>query len=56
MQITVTPRADFGSARASRIAVLRDFLTEITALPDVRLGTCKDAMDAIAKGDLFCRD
>lgn len=56
MQITVTPRADFGSARASRIAALRDFLTEITTLPDVRLGTCAEALEAIRTGELFCRE
>jgi hypothetical protein len=55
LQITVTPRADFGSARASRIAVLRDFLTEIMALPDLRLGSCSDALAAIRDGHLACR-
>lgn len=54
--LTVTPRADFGSARASRIAALREFLTEIAALPDVRIGTCGMAVAAIRAGELFCRD
>ena len=54
--LTVTPRADYGSARASRIEALRSFLTEIKALPGVRIGTCEDALAAIGRGELFCRD
>lgn len=53
--LTLTPRADFGSARASRIEALRSFLTEIQALPDVRIGTCAEALTSVAKGELFCR-
>jgi peptidoglycan/xylan/chitin deacetylase (PgdA/CDA1 family) len=55
VQITVTPRADYGSARASRIAELRNFLREIAALDHVRIVTCKDALAAIKSGELFCR-
>jgi peptidoglycan/xylan/chitin deacetylase (PgdA/CDA1 family) len=56
VQITVTPRADYGSARASRIAALREFLQEIMALDGVRVGTCRDALAAIKAGELFCRN
>lgn len=55
IQITVTPRADYGSARASRIAALRDFLREIMVLDGVRIGTCAEALDAVKSGALFCR-
>jgi peptidoglycan/xylan/chitin deacetylase (PgdA/CDA1 family) len=55
IQITVTPRADYGSARASRIAALREFLQEIMALDGVRIGTCAQAIDAVKSSSLFCR-
>ena len=55
VQFTLTPRADFGSARASRLAVLKDFLDEIRALPDVRIVTCAEALGCIEDGTLFCR-
>jgi hypothetical protein len=55
VQLTVTPRADYGSARASRIAELRSFLREIAALENVEIGTCGDALAAIRSGRLFCR-
>jgi hypothetical protein len=55
VQITVTPRADYGSARASRIVELGNFLREIAALDHVRIGTCKEALAAVKSGELFCR-
>ncbi|WP_157017157.1 polysaccharide deacetylase family protein [Mesorhizobium xinjiangense] len=54
-QITVSPRADYGSGRASRVAALRGFLEEIRSLDGVRIGPCRDALAAIGTGDLFCR-
>lgn len=55
MQLTVTPRADYGSGRTSRIEVLRRFLTEMAEFPDLRIGPCQDALEAIDRGTLFCR-
>ncbi|MBB4277842.1 polysaccharide deacetylase family protein [Rhizobium mongolense] len=41
--ITVSPRSDYGSGRASRIAVLERFLAEVGGYEDVALMTCAEA-------------
>jgi hypothetical protein len=53
-QITLHPRSDYGSGRASRIAALARFLDWAAALPDVRFGTCAEALADARAGQLFC--
>jgi len=53
--VTLHPRSDYGSGRASRIAALERFLDWVGTLGHVRLGTCAQALEAIREGHLFCR-
>ncbi|AJC83099.1 polysaccharide deacetylase domain-containing protein (plasmid) [Rhizobium etli bv. phaseoli str. IE4803] len=41
--ITVSPRSDYGSGRASRIAALEHFLADVQSRADVMLMTCAEA-------------
>lgn len=41
--ITVSPRSDYGSGRASRIAALEQFLADVQGHEDVMLMTCAEA-------------
>jgi peptidoglycan-N-acetylglucosamine deacetylase len=38
--LTLHPRSDFGSGRASRIALVEAFLRHVRSLPDVAVTTC----------------
>jgi len=49
------PRSDYGSGRASRVAALERFLDWAMALPQVRFGSCADALAEVEAGRLFCR-
>lgn len=53
--LTLHPRSDYGSGRASRVAALDEFLRWAAALPDVVFMTCGDIADGAAAGDLRCR-
>jgi peptidoglycan-N-acetylglucosamine deacetylase len=53
--ITLHPRSDYGSGRASRVAALERFLDHIQQLPDVRIVGCAQALAEVEAGRLFCR-
>ena len=53
--LTLHPRSDYGSGRASRVAALEGLLNWLRDLPDVRFVTCSEAVDAAAAGHLFMR-
>jgi peptidoglycan-N-acetylglucosamine deacetylase len=53
--LTLHPRSDYGSARASRIAVLDSLLAWLKGLPDVVFMTCGEIAEAAAAGRLPCR-
>lgn len=44
--LTLHPRSDYGSARASRIAALDGLLAWLRGLPDVRFMTCNEIAEA----------
>jgi peptidoglycan-N-acetylglucosamine deacetylase len=43
--LTLHPRSDYGSARASRIAALDGVLTWLGGLPDMSFMTCEQIAD-----------
>lgn len=53
--ITLHPRSDYGSGRASRVAALANLLAWLRDQPDVRFVTCSEAADTAVAGDLFLR-
>lgn len=48
--LTLHPRSDYGSGRASRVAALDGFLAWIRTLPGVAFMTCTDVATAAAEG------
>ena len=53
--LTLHPRSDYGSARASRIAALDGLLGWLTAMPEVAFMTCGEISEAANEGRLRCR-
>jgi peptidoglycan/xylan/chitin deacetylase (PgdA/CDA1 family) len=53
--LTLHPRSDYGSARASRIAALDRLLSWLSALPDIAFMTCGEISEAAEAGRLRCR-
>ena len=53
--LTLHPRSDYGSARASRIAALDGLLSWLKALPEATFMTCGEISQAAAAGRLRCR-
>jgi peptidoglycan/xylan/chitin deacetylase (PgdA/CDA1 family) len=53
--VTVHPRSDYGSGRASRVAALERFLDHIQALPQLSIVSCGQALAEVEAGRLFCR-
>jgi hypothetical protein len=53
--ITLHPRSDYGSGRASRVDALDAFLGHVRGQPDVVFMTCEEAARAAAAGRCFGR-
>jgi peptidoglycan-N-acetylglucosamine deacetylase len=53
--LTLHPRSDYGSGRASRVAALERFLDWMGALPEVQLVTCAQALAEVEAKRQFCR-
>jgi peptidoglycan/xylan/chitin deacetylase (PgdA/CDA1 family) len=53
--LTLHPRSDYGSGRASRVAAVEGILGWLRGLPDVRFVTCGQAQAAAREGRLFLR-
>jgi peptidoglycan-N-acetylglucosamine deacetylase len=54
--MTLHPRSDYGSGRASRVAALGGFLHWLRELPDVTFMTCSEISESIRAGSLPCRE
>ena len=48
--LTVSPRADHGSGRPSRVSALRSFIEGLLARPNLSFATCAEVADAVAAG------
>lgn len=56
MTLTLHNRADYGSARASRVAVLDAFLDHVQSHQEVEILTCAEILGRVRAGTLACRN